>query len=114
MPNYQIYHNPKCRKSRETLELLKSEGIEPEVIEYLKNPLTESEVLNLLKKLGSEPKSFVRTKEDLFKKNNFNVETSEAIAKVIAQHPKLMERPVVVRGNKAVLGRPPENVKSLF
>lgn len=114
MSKYLIYHNPKCSKSRQTLELLKAEGIEPEVIEYLKNPLQKTELLELLKKLNSEPKSLVRVKEDVFKANNFNIETPEAIAEVLVTHPSLMERPVVVKGNKAVLGRPPENIKELF
>lgn len=114
METYQIYHNPKCSKSRETLELLKAEGVNPEIIEYLKKPLTKLELLDLLTKLNSEPKSLVRTKESIFKENNFNIETSEAVAELIAQHPNLMERPVVVKGNNAVLGRPPQNVKSLL
>ena len=114
MSKYQIYHNPKCSKSRQTLELLKAEGIEPEVIEYLKTPLKESEVLDLLKKMDAEPQALVRTKEDIYKENKFNIDTAEAIAKVIAKHPKLMERPVVVKGNQAVLGRPPENIKNLL
>tara|TARA_B100001248_G_scaffold148645_1_gene111574 strand:+ start:122 stop:469 length:348 start_codon:yes stop_codon:yes gene_type:complete len=114
MSNYQIYHNPKCSKSRETLELLKAQGVEPEVIEYLERPLTELEILELLKKLDSEPQSLVRTKEDTFKKNSFDIETSEAIAKLIAQYPELMERPVVVKGHRAVLGRPPQNVGCLL
>ncbi len=114
MSKYQIYHNPRCSKSRQTLELLESNGIEPEVIEYLKNPLSESEVLALLGKLNSNPQSLVRTKEDVFKENNFDIDSAEAIAKVIAKHPKLMERPVVVKGDQAVLGRPPENIKSLL
>lgn len=114
MSNYQIYHNPKCSKSRQTLELLKSEGIEPEVIEYLKTPLSEADLMELLGKLDTEPKKLVRTKEALFKENNFSIDTPEQIAKTIAEHPKLMERPVVVSGNRAVLGRPPENIKALL
>ena len=82
MSEFKIYHNPKCSKSRETLELLRSKGIEPEVIEYLKKPLTELEVLELLKKLNSEPQTLVRTKEDIFKENKFNIETKESIARV--------------------------------
>ncbi len=114
MSKYQIYHKPKCIKSRKTLELLKAEGIEPEVIEYLKSPLSEDKLLEILKILDSEPKTLVRTKESLFKENDFSIDTPEEIAKTIAQNPKLMERPLVVKGNQAVLGRPPENVKSLF
>ena len=114
MSNVQIYHNPKCSKSRQTLELLRLEGIEPEIIEYLKTPLTESGLLALVRKIDTEPKSLVRTKEDIFKQGNFDIDSAESIAKVLAENPKLMERPVVVKGDKAVLGRPPENVKSLL
>lgn len=113
MSEYLIYHNPQCSKSRETLEILRNQGIEPEIREYLKKPLTESEALMLLKKLNLEPQSLVRTKEDLFKNSNFNIQTAEAVAEVIAKYPKLMERPVVVKGNRAVIGRPPQNVKEL-
>ena len=114
MSEYRIYHNPKCSKSRQTLELLKEHGIEPQIIEYLKEPLTEAQVTELINILDAEPTALVRTKEDLFKENKPSIESPQDIAKAIAKYPKLMERPVVVRGKKAVLGRPPENIKKLM
>ncbi|MBC87141.1 MAG: arsenate reductase (glutaredoxin) [Bdellovibrionaceae bacterium] len=114
MSEYQIYHNPRCSKSRETLELLTSHGIEPKIIEYLKTPPSETEILELLEKLESSPASLVRVKEDLFKDNAFKIETNEEIARLIAKHPQLMERPLVVKGHRAVLGRPPLQVETLF
>lgn len=115
MATIRIYHNPRCGKSRQTLQLIKEAGIEPEVIEYLKTPLTKAELSDLVSKLGIAAESLIRKGESIFKeeykgKNLTDAEWIEAMAK----HPILMERPVVVKGNKAVLGRPPENVKELL
>ena len=113
MSQFIIYHNPKCSKSRQTLELLRSKGIEPKVIEYLKEPLGEDELNQILEKLGSDAKVLVREKEDLFKELKPSIKTTSEVAKLLAKYPKLMERPLVVTKSKAVLGRPPENVLKL-
>ena len=110
-----IYHNPRCRKSRETLQLMRDAGVEPTVIEYLKTPPTEAELKALLEKLGKAPIDIIRKGEKVFKAEykGRNLSDAEWIA-AMAANPILMERPIVVSGNKAVLGRPPENVNELL
>ena len=112
----RIYHNPRCSKSRQTLQLIRDAGEEPEVIEYLQSPPTEKELDNLLKLLGLEPYELMRKGEAVYKelglgKKDFS--RKEAI-KVMVENPKLIERPIVVKDNRAVLGRPPENVNGLL
>lgn len=112
----KIYHNPRCGKSRQTLALIEDAGIEPEVIEYLKTPPTAEELDAILKKLKIEPQELMRKGEAIYKELNLaerELTRDEAIA-VMLEHPKLIERPIVVQGRKAVLGRPPENVKELL
>ncbi|MBN72828.1 MAG: arsenate reductase (glutaredoxin) [Gimesia sp.] len=112
----KIYHNPRCGKSRQTLALIEEAGIEPEVIEYLKTPPTAEELDAILKKLKIEPQELMRKGEAIYKELNLaerELTRDEAIA-VMLEHPKLIERPIVVQGRKAVLGRPPENVKELL
>lgn len=105
----QIYHNPRCSKSRLTLALLEEKGLEFEVIEYLKNPPTAEELDMILTKLGKEPLEFMRTGEDEFKMliKDKDLSRAEMIAIMVA-NPKLIERPIVVNGDKAAVGRPPE------
>lgn len=111
----RIYHNPRCTKSRETLALLEERGIEPEVVEYLKTPPSASEVKALAKKLGLSPHALVRSKEEAYKRLGLSKSSSlDEIANAIAEEPILLERPVVVVGSKAALGRPPENVLALL
>ena len=112
----KIYHNPRCGKSRQTLALIEAAGIEPEVIEYLKIPPTAEELDAILKKLKMEPRDLMRTGEAIYREldlANRELTRDEAIA-VMLEHPKLIERPIVVQGRKAVLGRPPENVNELL
>ena len=112
----KIYHNPRCGKSRQTLALIEEAGIEPEVIEYLKTPPTAEELDAILKKLKIEPQELMRKGEAIYKELKLaerELSRDEAIA-VMLEHPKLIERPIVVQGRKAVLGRPPENVKELL
>ncbi len=112
----KIYHNPKCRKSQQTLELIRQSGIEPEVIEYLKTPPSESELTAILEMLQLEPEELMRTGELIYKQldiGNMQISREEKIALMI-EHPKLIERPIVVKGNQAIIGRPPENVQSLL
>lgn len=114
-PQITIYHNPKCSKSREALALLRELGVEPVIVEYLKSPLTASELRGLLRVLGIRAHDLVRTKEDLYAELKLTRDSDEAkIINAIAAHPILMERPVVVAGKRAVIGRPPEKVLSLL
>jgi arsenate reductase len=107
-----IYHNPKCAKSRAALQLLKKQGFEPRVVEYLKTPPSRAELENLLSLLGMEPRALLRTKEPEYKQAGLSDPklSRAALLRAMLQHPKLIERPIVVAGRKAVLGRPPENV----
>src|SRR5262245_58479966 len=106
-----IYHNPKCSKSRATLELLRGHGVEPKIIEYLKTPPTAAELKALLAKLGMRPEQLVRKGEEIYREKYAGKSLSDAqwIDAMIAD-PILIERPIVVSGARAVLGRPPENV----
>ena len=111
----KIYHNPRCRKSRETLELIREAGHEPEIIEYLQNPPTESELKELLERMDKEPLEIIRKSEEIFK-SKYKGKTfpdSEWI-KIMVENPKLIERPIVVKGKQVILGRPPENVKDIL
>ena len=114
-PAVTIYHNPRCSKSRQTLALLKDNGIEPEVVEYLKDAPSQKTVAQLIDLLGIEPHDLLRRKEAPYKELGLSRESSRAeIVRAIAANPVLMERPVVVAGKKAALGRPPENVLSIL
>lgn len=114
MSSWKIYHNPECSKSREALALLYSREIQPVVIEYLKNPPTVHELRELIAKLDAPISTLVRTKEELYQQLNFDVNSIDVVAEMLAQHPKLLERPLVVHGDKAAIGRPIENIKRLF
>ncbi len=111
-----IYHNPRCSKSRETLNLLQSKNIEPYVVEYLKTPLSHEQISTLVSQLGFDSvRSLMRTKEEQYKALNLKDENSESVLiDAMVNHPKLIERPIVVNNNKAALGRPPENVLSVL
>lgn len=111
-----IYHNPRCSKSRETLKLIEQAGITPEIILYLESPPTANDISVLLTKLGISARELVRKGEADYKENNLK-DPSLSDAQIIdymVQFPKLIERPIVVKGDQAVLGRPPENVTSLL
>jgi arsenate reductase len=116
MNKITIYHNPRCRKSRETLQIIVDKGIEPVIIEYLKNPLNVNELKKISEKLGLRPKDFIRRNEQEFRAAGLRskLEDDEALFRNIEATPKLMERPIVVKGDKAILGRPPENVHDLL
>lgn len=116
MSDYQILHNPRCSKSRQTLALLQENGIEPEIIEYLKTPLNKEELAAVCGKLGVEAGSIVRKKEEQFKALDLASQnlTHEQWLEILSQHPKLIERPIVIKGDVACIGRPPENVLELL
>lgn len=111
----KIYHNPRCSKSRETLQIIQDKGVDVEIVDYLKNPPTEKELVELLKKLNLKAEDIVRKGETDYKENfkGKNLSNEQWINAMI-KYPKLIERPIVVKGKKAVLGRPPENVKELL
>ena len=107
-----IYHNPRCSKSRQTLQLLRDNGVEPKIVEYLKIPLQKSELKNIADMLGLRPKEFIRKNENDFKENNLGavIDNDEKIIDAMISYPKIIERPIVTLGKLAVIGRPPENV----
>ena len=111
-----IYHNPRCSKSRQMLALLEEKGVEPEVVLYLENPPSKAALKGLVKKLGlSSAREMMRTKEDLYKELGLASETREAaLIDAMAENPVLIERPIVVNGDKAAIGRPPENVLDIL
>ena len=111
----KIYHNPRCRKSRETLALLVQNGTEPEIIEYLKTALERTEIQELLMMLKMTAEQLVRKEEKIYKELYKEQELTESqFVDILCQHPILIQRPIVVKDNVAVLGRPPGNVLDLF
>ena len=116
MKECTIYHNPRCSKSRQTLQLLREAGVEPIIVEYLKKPFEKAELIKLSQLLGLRPKEFVRKVEKDFKDNNLtqHLENDDKIMEAMLLFPKIIERPIVVSNRKAVIGRPPENVHKLI
>lgn len=116
MSEWTIYHNPRCKKSREALQIIEEKGVEAEVVKYLEHPLSEPELKALREKLNiNSAEEMLRKQEKVFKEHFKGKKLSENdVFKAIADYPKLMERPVVVKGNRAVIGRPPEKVKELL
>ena len=111
----KIYHNPKCSKSRQTLAIVEGKTAAFDIIEYLKNPLTTTEIRVLLSQLNMQPIELVRVEEAIWKENYKGKDLTETeIINALAENPKLIERPIVVKNNKAIIGRPPENVLTLF
>jgi len=111
----KIYHNPRCSKSRQTLQLIQEANKEIEIIEYLKTPPTFEELKSLVKTLGIQPEQLLRKNEAIYKEQfKGKTYTDDQWIKIMIKNPKLIERPIVVEGNKAVLGRPPENVAKLL
>ena len=110
-----IYHNPRCSKSRQTLALIQEKGIEPEIIEYLKSPPSEAELDQILSMLGIQPEVLLRKGEEEFKDYFMGKDLSRAeIIRLMVQHPKVIERPIVINGGKAIIGRPPESVLDIL
>jgi len=111
-----IYHNPRCSKSRQTLQLLRDNGVEPKIIEYLKTPLKKDELKNITNMLGLQPKEFIRKNENDFKENKLGeiIDDNEKIIEAMVFYPKIIERPIVTKGESAIIGRPPENVLDIL
>ncbi|APZ43921.1 arsenate reductase (glutaredoxin) [Acidihalobacter ferrooxydans] len=111
-----IYHNPRCSKSRATLDLLRANGIEPRVVEYLKTPPSQAEMEQILDALGMEPRDLMRQHEVEYEQAALDDPglTRSTLILAMLQRPKLIERPIVVRGRRAAIGRPPENVLEIL
>ena len=116
MKEFIIYHNPRCSKSRQALQLLREAGIEPTIVEYLKTPPENDVLKNISQLLGLRPKDFVRKTEKDFKYNDLSksLEDDDKIIDAMLLFPKIIERPIVVSEGEAVIGRPPENVQKLI
>jgi arsenate reductase (glutaredoxin) len=115
MRTVTIYHNPRCSKSRTTLALLEENGVHPKIILYLEVPPGIKEIAGLLQKLGLKAGQLVRRGEEEYRACGLGKNSSdEEILAAMSRYPQLIERPIVVRGNRAVLGRPPENVLKLI
>lgn len=115
MANVTIWHNPRCSKSRNAVTLLEEKGIEADVVKYLDTPPTKEELVAVLKMLGISARELMRTKEDIYKELNLKEETDEdKLIDAMVKNPKLIERPIVIKDGKAVIGRPIENIIDLF
>lgn len=111
----EIYHNPRCQKSRQTLKILQDAQVDFEIRKYLDDPPSREELQVVLEKLGINPLSLIRKNEDLYKNEYKGKDlTNEEWIDVMVAHPRLIERPVVIHGDQAVIGRPPENVRELL
>ena len=111
----RIYHNPRCTKSREARQLCEDAGVELEIVEYLKTPPDEVALKELLGKLGLKAHEVIRSKEEVYSQLGLSPDSNEEeLLAAIIKYPILLERPIVVKGKQAVIGRPPENVKELF
>ena len=111
-----LLHNPRCSKSRQCLQLLRDQGVEPEIVEYLKTPPTVAELDTVLKLMDLEPRAAMRRKEPPFKDRNLDDAALDrkALLEAMVADPVLIERPIVVTGNKAAIGRPPEKVLAIL
>ena len=112
----KIYHNPRCSKSRQTLQLLEEKGIQPEIIEYLKKAPSKAELESVLSMLNMEPRALMRKGEAIYKELSLKDDTlsNEQLISAMLEHPILIERPIVLANGKAALGRPPENVLDIL
>ncbi|HLU61858.1 MAG TPA: arsenate reductase (glutaredoxin) [Gammaproteobacteria bacterium] len=110
-----IYHNPRCSKSRETLALLEERGLEPEIVRYLDTPPGEETLRQLAKQLGVRAHDMIRSNEDVYRELGLGADSSEdELFRAMAEHPVLLQRPIVVAGGKARIGRPPEAVLEIL
>ena len=111
----KIYHNPRCHKSRAGLVHLETKKVDFEIIDYIKNPMSEADLADLLMRLNKSPQDIIRTQEGIYKSDfkgkNF---ADEEWIKIMIEHPKLIQRPIIVRDYKAVLGQNPEEIDTLF
>ena len=112
---YKVYHNTRCKKSRAGLQYLQDKGLEVEIIEYLKNPLTVAELTDIFAKLNLKPSEMIRKQEAIFKSDfKGKTFTEDEWIRIIAENPKLLNRPIIIRGNKAVWGDPVDNIEGIL
>jgi arsenate reductase len=115
MSEVQIWHNPHCSKSREAMKLLQEKGVEADVVKYLDVEPDEAMIREVLVKLGIHAKALLRTGEDIYKELKLeNVEDEGVLIRAMSRFPKLIERPIVIKGDKAVIGRPPEKITAFL
>ncbi|HIC45110.1 MAG TPA: arsenate reductase (glutaredoxin) [Sulfurimonas sp.] len=115
MSTYQVWHNPRCSKSRQALAILEEKGLEVEVIKYMDKEISSGEIKEVLRKLDISARELMRTTEDEYKTLNLKDENDEnKLIEAMVTHKKLIQRAIVVKGDKAVLGRPPEKVLELI
>ena len=116
MSDFIIYHNPRCSKSRQTLEILNKKNVDTEIVLYLETPPSAEEVTSILQKLGLSSRDIIRKGEEEYKLLNIKDQslTENELIVFMSENPKLIERPIVVKDDKAIIGRPPENVLSLL
>ena len=115
MSNVKIWHNPRCSKSRNAVELLDEKGVDAEIVKYLDTPPSKEELENMLKMLGISARELMRTKESIYKELNLKDENDEAkLIEAMVSNPKLIERPIVIKDGKAAIGRPIENIVELL
>ncbi len=115
MNTVKIWHNPRCSKSRNAVALLEEQGVEVEVMKYLETPPGKDEIVEVLKMLGISARELMRTKEDIYKELGLkNVSDEDALIDAMVTHPKLIERPIVIKDGKAAIGRPIENIVELL
>ena len=114
--NLTIYHNPKCSKSRETLSILEENNKSPNIVEYLKQPPSNQTLNDIVKKLNISPQELVRTADQAYKNTGLDIDsmTDSEVIEAICKHPEILQRPIVVCGDKAVIGRPPGNVLDII
>jgi len=116
MSEIKIFHNPRCSKSRQTLALLEEQGIQPDIIEYLKTPPTAAQLSDIINMLSIEPRSLLRKGEVLYKElalTDLSL-SDEQLIDIMCKNPKLIERPIVIKNGKAKIGRPPESVLDIL
>ena len=113
---YTIYHNPRCSKSRQTLAIMNENNVDVKIIKYLADPPTTKELEDISRKLAISPMDFIRKKESVFTDLGLRSYdgTDSELCEIMSKNPKLIERPIVVKGDRAIIGRPPENVQELF
>jgi arsenate reductase len=115
MSNIQIWHNPRCSKSRNAVELLSEKGVDAEIVKYLEKSHTKDEIRSLLNMLNISARELMRVKEDIYKELNLkDVTDEERLIEAMVENPKLIERPIVIKDNRAVIGRPIENIIELL
>ncbi len=116
MENVIIWHNPRCRKSREGLKYLQDKGIEPVIYDYMKNGINPEELAEIIRKSGQPLSDFIRTNEKEYRELGLKGKelTPEEFARIAAEHPKLLQRPIVIKGDKVVVARPPERIDDIL